>query len=279
MVKVFKKLLLIPLLVSLTITTVGANVHATANKDGYSPISFDLQLLSWEQMNPIIPKFSVFTIIDVESGKHFQVQRRAGSQHADVQPLNKKETQIMKDIYQGRWSWKRRAIIVMVEDKWFAASMHGMPHGAGALDNQFPGHFCVHFLGSTTHKTDKMDFSHKLMVYKAAGILKEYLDQQNPNDVVQSFVAGMKEQDFFILNYLATEHIEKKRLAAIENIKLVSIEDKKPEQYQNGTEIDIEVVWNVYKKNTPPIKERKIIHLMRASSLEPWKVLMKEDLL
>ncbi|KAB7673229.1 hypothetical protein F9279_01040 [Bacillus sp. B1-b2] len=268
-----------PLLVSLTITTVGANVHATANKDGYSPISFDLQLLSWEQMNPIIPKFSVFTIIDVESGKHFQVQRRAGSQHADVQPLNKKETQIMKDIYQGRWSWKRRAIIVMVEDKWFAASMHGMPHGAGALDNQFPGHFCVHFLGSTTHKTDKMDFSHKLMVYKAAGILKEYLDQQNPNDVVQSFVAGMKEQDFFILNYLATEHIEKKRLAAIENIKLVSIEDKKPEQYQNGTEIDIEVVWNVYKKNTPPIKERKIIHLMRASSLEPWKVLMKEDLL
>nr|WP_193224377.1 hypothetical protein [Bacillus sp. B1-b2] len=274
-----KKLLLIPLLVSLTITTVGANVHATANKDGYSPISFDLQLLSWEQMNPIIPKFSVFTIIDVESGKHFQVQRRAGSQHADVQPLNKKETQIMKDIYQGRWSWKRRAIIVMVEDKWFAASMHGMPHGAGALDNQFPGHFCVHFLGSTTHKTDKMDFSHKLMVYKAAGILKEYLDQQNPNDVVQSFVAGMKEQDFFILNYLATEHIEKKRLAAIENIKLVSIEDKKPEQYQNGTEIDIEVVWNVYKKNTPPIKERKIIHLMRASSLEPWKVLMKEDLL
>ena len=57
----------------------------------------------------------------------------------------------MKTIYNGKWSWKRRAILIITHDQLLAASMHGMPHGAGALKNGFPGHFCVHFYGSTTH--------------------------------------------------------------------------------------------------------------------------------
>ena len=53
----------------------------------------------------------------------------------------------MKTIYQGKWSWQRKAIIVELEDgRRLAASMHGMPHGAGAIrGNNFNGHFCVHF--------------------------------------------------------------------------------------------------------------------------------------
>ena len=51
----------------------------------------------------------------------------------------------MKEIY-GEWSWERRAIIVVVGGRRIAASMAGMPHGAGLIkDNDFPGHFCVHF--------------------------------------------------------------------------------------------------------------------------------------
>lgn len=274
MVKVYKKLLLIPFC-SLFLTVFGGSVVATSNHSS-SPISFDIQLLPWKMVDPVIPKYSKFTIIDVESGKHFQVQRRAGSQHADVQPLNKTETLIMKEIYHGEWSWKRRAIIVMIGDKWFAASMHGMPHGAGALDNQFPGHFCVHFLGSTTHKTDKMDFSHKLMVYKAAGTLTEYLDQLKPKEVVQSFVAGVKEQDSFILDYLTTENIQKNDLASIENIKLVHLEEIETKQYEEKLQVDVKVTWNIYRKNKQPTNEKKTIHLIRASSIEPWKVVREE---
>ena len=55
---------------------------------------------------------------------------------------------MMKKIYHNQWSWKRRAIIVLIDHQMIAASMHGMPHGAGALQNDFPGHFCVHFSGS-----------------------------------------------------------------------------------------------------------------------------------
>ena len=115
-----------------------------AEENIYSPISFDIQLLSWNVINERIPKYSKFTILDIETGNQFKVQRRAGSQHADVQPLTVKDTKIMKEIYEGKWSWRRRAILIMVNDQWFAASMHGMPHGAGALANNFPGIFvCI----------------------------------------------------------------------------------------------------------------------------------------
>ncbi|MCM3080108.1 hypothetical protein [Brevibacillus invocatus] len=35
-------------------------------------------------------------VIDLETGQRFQVQRRAGSRHADVQPLTRNDTMILK---------------------------------------------------------------------------------------------------------------------------------------------------------------------------------------
>lgn len=108
-------------------------------------IGIKIEILPWEEINEILPKNSKFTVLDVETGKRFNVQRRAGSSHADVQPLTLKDTQIMREIYDGKWSWRRRAIIVIHQNQWIAASMHGMPHGVGSLKNRFPGHFCIHF--------------------------------------------------------------------------------------------------------------------------------------
>ena len=90
--------------------------------------SFTVEILPWDQVKEIIPKQSYFTIIDVETGLSFKVQRRAGSKHADVQPVTKKDTKIMKSIYGGKWSWDRRAILVLVHDQLISASMNGMPH-------------------------------------------------------------------------------------------------------------------------------------------------------
>ena len=120
-------------------------VYASEWEDEDGPINFKIEMLPWEKVNDIIPNQTEFTIIDVDTGLAFRVQRRAGKQHADVQPLTKEDTQMMKKIYHNQWSWKRRAIIVLIDDQMIAASMHGMPHGAGALQNDFPGHFCVHF--------------------------------------------------------------------------------------------------------------------------------------
>lgn len=159
------------------------------------PTSFKVKILPWEEVDEILPKKSKFTIIDVESGLSFDVQRRAGNSHADVQPLTHKDTKMMKAIYDGKWSWKRRAIIVLTNDRMIAASMHGMPHGAGALQNGFPGHFCVHFFGSTTHGLKNEDPAHKLMILKAGGMLDHYLSEREPLEMIEVLEVAINQKD------------------------------------------------------------------------------------
>src|SRR4051794_33771398 len=113
--------------VLLLFTFISAGFALTLEND-IDPTSFKIKVLPWERVNTILPKKSKFSIIDVESGLFFNVQRRAGNSHADVQPLTLKDTNIMKTIYDGKWSWRRRAIIVLANDRMIAASMHGMPH-------------------------------------------------------------------------------------------------------------------------------------------------------
>ncbi|MCE4047335.1 MULTISPECIES: hypothetical protein [Bacillaceae] len=251
-----------------------SNVHAETKEN--APITYGIQLLEWKEADKVIPRYSKFSIYDMETGKLFHAQRRAGSQHADVQPLTTADTKIMKEIYGGKWSWKRRSILVLKDDQVLAASMHGMPHGAGALQNKFPGHFCIHFLGSTTHKTDNMDLSHKLMVYKAAGILKMELDKQDPNDTVRSFVAGMKEQDNTILNHLSTEKLDwRAALEELENVKLFKVEETKDYQFETVLHINLE--WQLYIQNEKRKSEMKRLTLVRTSPIEPWKVLIDDE--
>ena len=51
--------------------------------------------------------------------------------------------------------------------------MNGMPHGAGAIkDNDFDGHFCIHFYASRTHGGNRVDERHQNMVLKAAGLIE-----------------------------------------------------------------------------------------------------------
>ena len=247
--------------------------YAEEEREEYFSVGHDIQLLPWMEADKIVPRYSKFSILDIETGKLFHVQRRAGSQHADVQPLTVKDTNILKAIYQGKWSWKRRAIIVIANGQWLAASMHGMPHGAGALNNNFPGHFCVHFLGSTTHKSDKMDTSHMLMVYKAAGMLPDYLNHLEAKEVVVSFIAGLKEQDPFILKQIATEKIDwKSELTSVENIRLLEL--KEIGSHAADTIKDYSIEWQLYLKNKKPLRETKKITLIRSSQLEPWKVVV-----
>jgi hypothetical protein len=195
----------------------------------------EIEKLPWEQVNELLPRYSKFIVEDLESGKKFKVQRRAGSRHADVQPLTSNDTKIMKAIFNGKWSWKRRAIIVHCKEKKIAASMHGMPHGAGALKNNFPGHFCIHFYGSTTHRTNFMDLSHKLMILKSAGDLEYFLINSNPYDLANAYLAGLKQQDPKIISLTSVQELDwDVVLPEIENITVnrmavLPVEDLKGE--------------------------------------------------
>ncbi|NBI29490.1 hypothetical protein ERL59_11020 [Chengkuizengella sp. YPA3-1-1] len=160
-------------------------------------------LLTWEQAKEKLPKYSIFTVIDLETGLSFKVQRRAGSKHADVQPLTAKDSKIMKQIYNGQWSWNRRAVLIQSGDYSIAGSMNGMPHGGdGIPHNDFSGHFCIHFLGSTTHRLKNVDLSHQSMLYKAAGMWTKYIQSATPNDVIDSFFIALNQKDLFLLKTL-----------------------------------------------------------------------------
>ncbi|WP_077213652.1 hypothetical protein [Bacillus dakarensis] len=232
------------------------------------------EMIPWEQVNDILPKYTKFTVRDLETGKEFKVQRRAGSQHADVQPLTSKDTKIMKEIYHGKWSWKRRAIVVLHDQKKIAASMHGMPHGVGALKNNFPGHFCIHFYGSKTHRSNFMDLSHKLMILKAAGMLEKHLQTADPYEVTSAFIAGIKERDETIINLVSLEHGKdwNKLLSSIENVSIINMPMLPEEDLTNEwlLIIPIEVDWYVKKYGRKTF--RGSIQLARFSSLDGWKV-------
>lgn len=160
----------------------------------YSPYG---EFLCWPEASKLFPRNAKALVIDLETGMGFRVQRRAGSHHADVQPLTAEDTAIMKKIYNGKWSWKRRAVVVQLDSgKRIAASMNGMPHGGGAIrGNRFNGHFCIHFRDSKTHIAGKVNLSHQIMVWKAAGRVAEELSILNPEQVIEVFLAAADQGD------------------------------------------------------------------------------------
>ncbi|WP_456275757.1 hypothetical protein [Bacillus sp. AK128] len=238
-----------------------------------SQISFELNPLNWKEIDLLIPKFSTFTVIDLVTGQSFKVQRRAGSDHTDVQPLTKKDTKIMKEIYGGKWSWKRRAILVQFEDYLIPASMHGMPHGAGAIQNNFPGHFCVHFYGSSTHKKDTMDFSHTLMILKSAGQLEEYTARANPTSMVQIFIEALNQQDPYILNLLLTNNWKQNNELTTFSNDINTIKIKELETtLENAFTAEAHVKVIMYSKKQGRIKGTVFIPMVRDFPSSPWKI-------
>ncbi|NTV89245.1 MAG: peptidoglycan-binding protein, partial [Clostridiales bacterium] len=132
----------------------------------------------------ILSKGTTATVYDIETGLSFKIKRTYGHNHADCETLTAADTKVMKKIYGGEWSWTRRAVIVTVGDTKIAASMAGMPHagsdkssankyissrsggyGRGQnLDavkgNGMSGVFDLHFYGSRTHNSGRVDSKH-----------------------------------------------------------------------------------------------------------------------
>ena len=131
--------------------------------------SYVTERLDWfKNGSSTIPKGAVVTVKDCKTGKTFQAKRWSGSNHADMEPLTKEDAATMKVIYGGKWSWDRRAILVKYNGHVYAASMNGMPHGTDTIsNNNFDGHFCIHFYGSKTHESKKVDPDHKAAEAKA----------------------------------------------------------------------------------------------------------------
>lgn len=139
-------------------------------------------------------------VTDVDTGLSFNVKRTYGTNHADVEPLTKKDTEIIKKIWGG-FSWERRAVTVEVGDYIIAGSMTAMPHAGvdsvaankyvknrsagygygvnldAVKNNGVSGVMDIHFKNSRTHSTNVVQKVHQDMIKKAATYLDKLVDK------------------------------------------------------------------------------------------------------
>ncbi|NHN35018.1 hypothetical protein [Paenibacillus agricola] len=158
-----------------------------------------------------------------------------------------------------------------------AASMHGMPHGGdGIPNNGFSGHFCIHFLGSSTHVSGSVDPEHQLMVRKAAGKIGEYLDNASPFDIVDTFLLALnhKESQIIKMSFTHAKHNqieyflqEKDRITGI---KKKSNYDKK--DTSGLLTLDIPIESSIYRKGQHEERITITFKMKRTSVKEPWKI-------
>ncbi|MBU0648312.1 hypothetical protein KJ855_03985 [Patescibacteria group bacterium] len=130
----------------------------------------------------------IITITDLATQKTMKVKTLGMDRwHADVVPLTTADTQLIREIYNFHknfvsWCpgddwilWQPDAVTISIESdpltRRISASMDGCAHDVdgGITDNDFPGHFDLHFYESMMHGKEETDCSFQKMVQKSAG--------------------------------------------------------------------------------------------------------------
>ena len=125
----------------------------------------------WTEAQYVFPIGKIARVRDFATGKTFNARRSIGANHADCEPITASDAAIMKSLWGGSYSWTTRAVIVEVDGRKIAASATSMPHGVVYItNNNFDGHFDIHFLNSTRHVDGKIDPYHQEKIKIAAGV-------------------------------------------------------------------------------------------------------------
>ncbi len=136
-----------------------------------------MELLDWWQGgNVAYARLTEASVVDARTGKRFRISRYGGDNHCDVEPLTAQDTQAFLSILGGEWTWERRPAWLEANGRVIAVSINCMPHeGQHIWGNEFDGHFCMHFLNSRTHETDRVDEEHAACVREAWEIRGRYV--------------------------------------------------------------------------------------------------------
>ena len=114
----------------------------------------EIELLDWSEIRNMIPRSTEIHVIDVRTGRTYNIKCFAIYDHADVEPATLADTETFYDIRDGVRSWVARPVWVLLGDRLIAGSLHGMPHDVSWINgNGMDGHLCLHFNGSTTSST------------------------------------------------------------------------------------------------------------------------------
>lgn len=161
------------------------------------------EMLDWEEVKEFFPVGAQARVKDLDSGRKFSVRRTGGYSHADVEPLTKNDAAAVRMIYDGRWSWKRRAVVIEVGGRKIAASLTGMPHGKGELkENDCYGKIGLYFAGRGIERSSSL--AHLVMIWKAAGKTREKLRGLSPEETLLVLFTALDQRDPKTLELLVT---------------------------------------------------------------------------
>ena len=123
----------------------------------------------WTEAQYVFPINQVATVIDLNTETSFRIRRTIGENHAKVEPLTARDTEIARTIWGG-YSRDERAVIIEVDGRRIAASASFFPQGIQYIvGNDFNGHFDIHFNNSTWHIDGRVDTAHQANVRTASG--------------------------------------------------------------------------------------------------------------
>ena len=116
-------------------------------------------------------------LTDLTTGKSLNVHVQSTGNHIDAEPLTSADTTTLCEIYgvssPNSISYKRRPMMITTSAGQFLCSIYGQPHGAQDITNNgYDGQFCLHFVNSRTHGTNRVDTDHQNAINSAESIVK-----------------------------------------------------------------------------------------------------------
>ncbi|MDV3427240.1 MAG: LysM peptidoglycan-binding domain-containing protein [Bacillota bacterium] len=162
------QILTIPINSPYSVKPYGINIYHKAASAKYGDI------YTWENGRRLFTVDSYGILKDFSTGTSFNVKYYGGSNHADIVPITKADTDNIKKLFPV-WTWNNRPMILTIKTGGLsynlAVSMAGMPHSTTNIyDNGVSGHFDLYFLNSTSHNTNLISESHQNNVLTAGGL-------------------------------------------------------------------------------------------------------------
>jgi hypothetical protein len=112
--------------------------------------------LTWGEVKGIFTIGVPAKVLDIRSGAVYYVKSFSNGSHADVEPVTKEDTAIMKRTYNNSWNWDGRPVWVTINGRTIAGAINGMPHGGGVnSSNGMSGQVCLHFYQSRVHNGNR----------------------------------------------------------------------------------------------------------------------------
>lgn len=116
-------------------------------------------------------------LTDLTTGKSLNIHVQSTGNHIDAEPLTSADTTTLCEIYgvstPNAISYKRRPMMITTSAGQFLCSIYGQPHGAQDITNNgYEGQFCLHFVNSKTHGTNRVDADHQNAINTAETLVK-----------------------------------------------------------------------------------------------------------